>query len=89
MKLSTQIILMCVALMFSAGGAFALPKCKGSYSSSTWTDCSGQHTFATEYHPIFFKDGKEYQGDFSKGDTYSGDWGHAPGKSTVLINLST
>jgi hypothetical protein len=35
MKLSTKIILMCVALMFSAGGALALPQCPANRHPST------------------------------------------------------
>ena len=58
MKLSTKIILMCVALMFSAGGAFALPNCQGSYSSVTWTNCFGAYTWA---------DGNNYVGEFRDG----------------------
>jgi hypothetical protein len=58
MKLSTKIFLMCVALMFSASGAFALPNCKGSYSSVTWTNCFGAYTWA---------DGNNYVGEFRDG----------------------
>ena len=49
---------MCVALMLSAGGAFALPKCKGSYYSVIWTNCFGRHSFQPGY---------EYVGDFRSG----------------------
>ena len=67
MKLSTKIFIMCVALMFSAGGAFALPQCKGVYKrngSKAWTDC-----FGTQY--------------ISGGDKFVGEWKdglrHGPG----------
>ena len=58
MKLSTKIFLMCVALMFSASGAFALPNCKGSYSSVTWTNCFGTETNTS---------GEKYDGEFRDG----------------------
>ena len=58
MKLSTKIFLMCVALMFIAGGAFALPNCQGSYSSVIWTNCFGAYTWA---------DGNNYVGEFREG----------------------
>jgi hypothetical protein len=84
--LTTQMILTCAALMLSAAGAWALPNCLGSYSIDTWTDCSGQHTFPTDYYSTFYKGGKKYEDSFEKGDTYSGDWryGLPNGKGTFI-----
>jgi hypothetical protein len=49
---------MCVALMFSAGGALALPNCQGSYSSVTWTNCFGTYTYTN---------GRKYVGEYRDG----------------------
>lgn len=70
-RLWTQIALISAALMFSAVEASALPKCTGSIG--TWYECSGRHTFTTDW------------GFFSKGDTYSGEWGYGlpHGKGTL------
>ena len=54
MKFSTKIILMCVALMFSAGGAFALPQCP-SDTKVTWSNCVGTYTWPN---------GDKYVGEF-------------------------
>jgi S1-C subfamily serine protease len=58
MKFSTKIILMCVALMFSAGGAFALPQCP-SDTKVTWSNCVGNLTN--------YADGNKYVGEFRDG----------------------
>jgi len=78
MKLSTKIFLICVALMFSAGGAFALPNCQGSYSSVTWTNCFGTETnTAGDKYDGEFRDGKRNgQGTFTwlNGGKYVGEY---------------
>jgi hypothetical protein len=78
MKFSTKIILICVALMFSAGGALALPNCKGSYSSVTWTNCFGTFTWANgdKYVGEFRDDDFNGQGTytFANGNKYVGEF---------------
>ena len=69
---------MCVALMFSASGAFALPACKGSYYYLTWTNCIGTQTWSngdkyvgewrdgkrTGQGTITYADGNKYVGEY-------------------------
>jgi hypothetical protein len=83
MKLSTKIILMCVALMFSASGAFALPACKGSYIYLTWTNCIGTQTWSNgDKYVGEWRDGKRTgQGTITwgpksewAGEKYVGEW---------------
>jgi S1-C subfamily serine protease len=77
MKFSTKIILICVALMFSASGAWALPKCP-SDTSLTWTNCFGTYTFANgdKYVGEFRDDDFNGQGTytFANGDKYVGEF---------------
>ena len=77
MKFSTKIILMCVALMFSAGGAFALPQCP-SDTKVTWSNCVGTITFASgnKYVGEYRDDKRTGQGTFTwpNGDKYVGEW---------------
>ena len=61
MKLSTKIILMCVALMFSAAETWALPACP-SDTRVRWTNCFG--TYTTEK-------GTKYAGEW-KDNNWSG-----------------
>ena len=76
--MTAKIILMCVALVFSAGGAFTLPNCKGRYSSVTWTNCFGTETnTAGDKYDGEFRDGKRNgQGTFTwlNGGKYVGEY---------------
>ena len=77
MKLSTKIFLMCVALMFSAGGAFALPQCP-SDTKVTWSNCVGTYTDANgNKYDGEWRDGKRTgQGTYTwpSGDKYVGEF---------------
>ncbi len=55
---ASQICMVVVVLVGSAGGAIALQNCKGVYNSSTWTNCKGG---------IRFSDGQTYVGDYLNG----------------------
>jgi len=48
-------------LLFSAGEAWSLPRCPGSYNQNTWTNCFGTLTYA---------DGGTYVGDFRDGELH-------------------
>ena len=78
MKFSTKIFLMCVALMFIAGGAFALPNCQGSYSSVIWTNCFVTYTWPNgNKYDGEWRDGKRTgQGTntWANGEKYVGEW---------------
>ncbi len=55
-------VLLCLSfavLLFSAGEAWSLPKCPGSYNQNTWTNCFGTLTFAS---------GDKYVGEFRDGN---------------------
>ena len=57
-------------LLFSAGEAWSLPKCPGSYNQSTWTDCVGDYTWSNgDKYVGEWRDGKYYgQGAFTFAD---------------------
>ncbi len=59
-------------------GAYALPKCVGSWSSATWNNCQGTYTFADgENYVGEWKDGKRNgQGTntFADGENYVGEF---------------
>ena len=67
---------MCVALMFSASGAFALPQCP-SDTKVTWTNCVGTITFANgdKYVGEYRDNKKTGQGTYTwnNGDKYVGE----------------
>ena len=69
-------------LLFSAGEAFALPPCPGSYNQSTWTNCVGTHTYTNgDKYVGEWRDGKHHgQGTYTyaEGDKYVGE--HKDGK---------
>ena len=77
MKFSTKIILMCVALMFSAGGAFALPQCP-SDTKVTWSNCVGTYTWPNgdKYVGEYRDDKKTGQGTYTyaDGNKYVGEY---------------
>ena len=64
---------MCMALMYSAGGAWALPNCTG-YDATTWTQCVGEFKWKSgDHYTGEWVDGLvEGQGalTFANGDTY-------------------
>jgi len=73
-----QICLVIAALFGGATIGFALPTCKGSYNSSTWTNCTGTYTYASgDKYVGEWKDNKKHgQGIFTYayGDKYVGEF---------------
>jgi len=55
-QLAALLCLTFAALLFSAGEAWSLPKCPGSYNQNTWHNCFGTYTFA---------DGDKYVGEYA------------------------
>ena len=68
---------MCVALMFSAGGAFALPQCP-SDTKVTWSNCVGTYTWpnGNKYVGEFRDDKRTGQGvgTYANGTVEEGIW---------------
>ena len=77
-NLSLTFCLGIATLLASVGNGFALPKCTGSYSSATWTNCKGTYYFPSGNKYVGeYKDGKRNgKGTFTwtNGDKYVGDW---------------
>ena len=77
-NLSLTFCLGIATLLASFGNGFALPKCTGSYSSATWTNCKGTYYFPSGNKYVGeYKDGKRNgKGTFTwtNGDKYVGDW---------------
>ena len=77
MKFSTKIFLMCVALMFSASGALALPQCP-SDTKVTWSNCVGTFTLPSgdKYVGEFRDDEANGKGTitFANGNKYVGEF---------------
>ena len=65
-------------LLFSAGEAWSLPKCPGSYNQNTWHNCFGIGTTASGNKYVGeFRDGKYHgQGAFTfvSGNKYVGEF---------------
>ena len=84
---------MCMALMYSAGGAWALPNCTG-YDATTWTQCVGEFKWMGDHYTGEWVDGLvEGQGalTFASGDTYVGGFkdGLKNGQGTLTSGNST
>ena len=78
-------------LLFSAGEAWSLPKCPGSYNQNTWHNCFGIGTTASGNKYVGeFRDGKYHgQGTFTHtdGGKYVGEWrdGERNGQGTFTF----
>jgi hypothetical protein len=88
MKLLAAIIFM---LYTFTNGAYALPKCVGSWSLATWNNCQGTYTFASgDKYVGEFKDGN-YHGQgtntFASGNKYVGEYknGNYHGQGTYTF----
>jgi hypothetical protein len=77
-KLAALLCLSFAALLFSAGEAWSLSKCPGSYNQYTWFDCVGTHTYTNgDKYVGEWRDGKRHgQGTLTlaNGDKYVGEW---------------
>jgi len=77
-NLTAFLCLTFAVLLFSAGEAWSLPKCPGSYNQNTWTNCFGTYTFASgsKYTGKWRDDLPNGQGTetHTSGDKYVGEW---------------
>ena len=81
-------------LLFSAGEAWSLPRCPGSYDWNTWTNCVGTHTFANGTYVGEWRDGlPNGQGTitFANGNKFVGEWrdDKMHGQGTFITALET
>ena len=75
--LTTQLGLICVSLMLSASGAWALPECPQT-PNAYWSNCVGTYTFANgeKYVGEYKDDKRNGQGTntWPNGKKYVGEW---------------
>jgi len=82
-KLATLLCLTFAVLLFGAGEAWSLPKCPGSFTWNTWTNCVGTLTSpdGDKYVGEFRDDNFNGQGTrtYASGNKYVGEWrNHLP-----------
>ena len=82
-KLTATLCLTLAVLLGSAGEAWSLPKCPGSYDQNTWTNCHGTFTYGpssqwadSKYVGEFRDDNFNGQGTLTSadGEVWEGIW---------------